>query len=97
MVKPYATASTLNTADVSSSPMRTTLGANPVNMPPASKSTRPPLVAMAPNATPRQKHPALNAEPWSTSYAQSRTQPKTATMKRKSVRPKLPSFKRGKS
>lgn len=86
MVKPYPTASVLNTAQVSSAPMRTTLGANPVNLPPAEKSTRPPLASVSPNATPRQKHPALNAEPWSRSYAQSRTQPKTATMKRKTSR-----------
>ena len=49
-------------------------GANPVNTSDSGHRETAPLEAMA---TPRVKHPKLNREPWSTTYAQSRHEGKT--------------------
>lgn len=46
-------------------------GANPVNTSKTGHRETAPLEAMA---TPRVKHPKLNREPWSTTYAQSRSE-----------------------
>ncbi len=53
-------------------------GANPVNAPGKRES-----VPLTGGATPRVQHPRLNTTPWPVSYAQARTQPKTATVKAK--------------
>ena len=56
--------------------IRAGLGANPVNAP-GNRETAP----LELSATPRTKHPKLNHEPWATSYAQSRSESKTARPK----------------
>jgi hypothetical protein len=58
--------------------IRTPRGANPVNATQTGHRETAPISA---NATPRVKNPAINVEPWSTSYAQSRSEPKMARKK----------------
>lgn len=60
--------------------VRAPRGTNPVN---ASNDgiTKRTMQPLAPQANPRIQNPAINTTPWVTSYAQSRSQPKSATMK----------------
>lgn len=60
--------------------IRAPRGTNPVN---ASNDgiTKRTMTPLAPQANPRVQNPAINVTPWSTSYAKSRSQPKSATMK----------------
>jgi hypothetical protein len=55
-------------------------GANPVN---ATASGHRETAPLSKGATPRVMHPALNGEPWSRTYAQSREQPRGAGNKAK--------------
>lgn len=62
--------------------IRAPRGTNPVNANNdgiTKRQTQP----LAPQANPRIQNPAINVTPWATSYAQSRSQPKNATMKSK--------------
>lgn len=58
--------------------IRAPRGTNPVN---ASQTGNRPPSPLAPTANPRIQNPAINTTPWTTSYAQSRTQPANARMK----------------
>jgi hypothetical protein len=58
--------------------IRAPRGTNPVN---ASKSGKRETTPLEPLATPRMKHPKLNKESWTTSYAQSRSEPRMARPK----------------
>lgn len=73
----YPTYSVVQSEDMAAPGIiRAERGANPVNTP-GNRETAP----LELSATPRTKHPKLNREPWTTSYAQSRDEPKTARPK----------------
>ncbi len=73
----YPTSSMIPSSDLPGPGIvRNTRGANPVNTS-RSGDTRE-TAPLAGNATPRVQHPALNSAPWSTSYAQPRSEPKQA-------------------
>jgi len=70
-------------------------GANPVNTS-RSGNTRE-TAPLAGNATPRVQHPAINVKPWSTSYAQPRSEPKSARTKgKRNANKRMKSIKRQK-
>lgn len=60
--------------------IRAPRGANPVNAD-NKGATKRLTMPLSPQANPRIMNPAINTSPWATSYAQSRSQPKSATMK----------------
>jgi hypothetical protein len=77
----YAVASQVPSEDMPAAGItRGKRGANPTN---STESGHRETAPLAGSATPRVKHPAINVEPWSTSYAQDRTEPKTARAKGK--------------
>jgi len=77
----YATASIIPSADMPPPGIiRGKRGANPTN---ATESGHREAAPLSGSATPRVKHPAINVEPWSSSYAQNRSEPKTARTKGK--------------
>lgn len=77
----YSTASMLPSEDMPAPGIyRGKRGANPTN---STESGHRETAPLAGSATPRVQHPALNSAPWSTSYAQPRSEPKTARPKGK--------------
>src|SRR5208282_4691843 len=79
--KNYATASIIPSEDMPAPGIqRGKRGANPTNATDSGHRETAPLEA---SATPRVKHPALNSAPWSSSYAQPRSEPKAARTKGK--------------
>jgi len=82
MVKTYPTYSVVPSKSIADPEIqRAPNGANPVNAP-GNRETAP----LAAGAPPRVKHPKLNAEPWSVTYGQARSQPKSTTAKSKGAK-----------
>jgi hypothetical protein len=78
----YATASIIPSEDMPPAGIyRGKRGANPTNT--SESGTTRETAPLSGSATPRVQHPALNSKPWSTSYAQQRSEPKTARPKGK--------------
>lgn len=80
----YKVASELPSQDIPAPGVpRMTRGANPVNATQSGKRETMPLDIMA---NPRMKHPKLNKESWSTSYAQARSEPRMSRTKARAKR-----------
>lgn len=68
-------------------------GANPVNT--SQSGTTRETAPLAGSATPRVQHPAINVLPWSTSYAQPRSEPKkTRAVGKRNANKRMKSAKR---
>jgi hypothetical protein len=89
----YATASVIPSADMPDPGItRGKRGANPTN---STESGHRETAPLSGSATPRVKHPALNSAPWASSYAQTRTEPKTARTKgKRNANKRMKSIKR---
>jgi hypothetical protein len=92
----YPMVSTIPSADLPAPGIvRQQRGANPVNT--SRSGTTRETAPISGSATPRVQHPALNSLPWSTSYAQPRSEPKQArAVGKRNANKRMKSAKRNK-